>query len=214
MILVIDNYDSFTYNLVQYLGELGATLEVYRNDQITLEKMTQINPEAILISSGSGRPDEAGISMAAIRHFTGRIPILGVGLGHQCIARCFGGQVVQAHRVMHGKTSEIIHDGKTLFQGIASPLTATRYHSLILERESLAPVFRISGETAAGEVMADPATWNTPWKGSNLIQHRSRPRGKKDPGEFFKTNSPYFDKNNNLMDGMFIRTGPGDDRRD
>lgn len=175
MILVIDNYDSFTYNLVQYLGELGATLEVYRNDQITLEKMTQINPEAILISSGSGRPDEAGISMAAIRHFTGRIPILGVGLGHQCIARCFGGQVVQAHRVMHGKTSEIIHDGKTLFQGIASPLTATRYHSLILERESLAPVFRISGETAAGEVMAirhleyplegiqfDPASIQTP----------------------------------------------------
>ncbi|QKG83125.1 aminodeoxychorismate/anthranilate synthase component II [Kroppenstedtia pulmonis] len=154
MILVIDNYDSFTYNLVQYLGELGATLEVYRNDQITLEKMAQKNPEAILISSGPGRPDEAGISMAAIRHFTGRIPILGVGLGHQCIARCFGGQVVQAHRIMHGKTSEMIHDGKTLFQGIASPLTATRYHSLILERESLPSVFRISGETAAGEVMA------------------------------------------------------------
>jgi anthranilate synthase/aminodeoxychorismate synthase-like glutamine amidotransferase len=154
MILMIDNYDSFTYNLVQYLGELEEEVEVHRNDAISVDTIAEMQPDAILISPGPGNPDEAGISLDTVRHFAGRIPILGVCLGHQTIAQAFGGKVVRAGRLMHGKTSPVHHDGRTLFEGIPSPFEATRYHSLIVERESLPEEFEISAETAEGEIMA------------------------------------------------------------
>ncbi|GGE21663.1 aminodeoxychorismate/anthranilate synthase component 2 [Marinithermofilum abyssi] len=154
MILMIDNYDSFTYNLVQYLGELGEEVEVHRNDAISVDTIAEMQPDAILISPGPGNPDEAGISLDTVRRFAGRIPILGVCLGHQTIAQAFGGKVVRAGRLMHGKTSPVHHDGRTLFEGIPSPFEATRYHSLIVERESLPEEFEISAETAEGEIMA------------------------------------------------------------
>ncbi|WP_147805091.1 aminodeoxychorismate/anthranilate synthase component II [Alkalicoccus halolimnae] len=154
MILMIDNYDSFTYNLVQYLGEMGQELEVRRNDQITVEEIAEMNPDYLMISPGPCSPDEAGISMEAIRAFAGKIPIFGVCLGHQSIAQVFGGDVVRAERLMHGKTSPVNHDGKTIFQGLENPFTATRYHSLIVKRETLPDCFDITAETAEGEIMA------------------------------------------------------------
>lgn len=153
MILVIDNYDSFTYNLVQYLGELKAQTKVFRNDKITLKEIEGLSPAKILISPGPCTPKEAGISVEVIRHFAGKTPIFGVCLGHQAIAEAFGGKVVKADKLMHGKTSKIFHDAKTLFKGIANPFDATRYHSLIAERESLPDCFEISAWTVDGEIM-------------------------------------------------------------
>jgi para-aminobenzoate synthetase component II len=153
MILVIDNYDSFTYNLVQYLGELGAEPVAARNDEVTIEDIVNLEPQGILISPGPGTPDQAGISLEAIRHFAGSIPILGVCLGHQAIGQAFGGKVVRAPYLMHGKTSEISHDGKTIFEGLESPFTATRYHSLIVEAESVPADLEISADTEDQIVM-------------------------------------------------------------
>jgi para-aminobenzoate synthetase component 2 len=154
MILVIDNYDSFTYNLVQYLGSLGETVEVRRNDEIDLSGIAQMRPDHILLSPGPCTPNEAGISLAAIERFKGEIPILGVCLGHQSIGQAFGGDVVRAERLMHGKTSAIYHDGRTIFADVPSPFTATRYHSLIVKKETLPAELEISAETAEGEIMA------------------------------------------------------------
>lgn len=153
MILVIDNYDSFTYNLVQYLGELGQDIVVRRNDEIDLAGIEALKPDHILISPGPCTPNEAGISLPLIDHFKGKVPILGVCLGHQSIGQIFGGEVVRAERLMHGKTSQIIHDGRTVFKGLPSPFTATRYHSLIVKRETLPDCLEISAETAEGEIM-------------------------------------------------------------
>jgi anthranilate synthase/aminodeoxychorismate synthase-like glutamine amidotransferase len=153
MILVIDNYDSFTYNLVQYLGELGAALEVVRNDQTTAEAIEKQAPERIVISPGPKTPSEAGICLDVIARFSGRIPILGVCLGHQAIGQAFGGRVIRAPQLMHGKTSEIQHDGKTIFQGLPNPFPATRYHSLIVERDSLPDCLEISASTSDGLIM-------------------------------------------------------------
>jgi anthranilate synthase/aminodeoxychorismate synthase-like glutamine amidotransferase len=144
MIFVLDNYDSFTYNLVQYIGELGHEVVVRRNDQTTLEEIEQLSPQRIVVSPGPCTPQEAGISIDVIRHFAGKIPILGVCLGHQAIGAAFGGNVIRASHLMHGKTSEIEHDGKTIFRGIPSPMTATRYHSLVVEESSLPSVLEIS----------------------------------------------------------------------
>jgi para-aminobenzoate synthetase component 2 len=144
MILVIDNYDSFTYNLVQYLGELGETVEVYRNDELTIDEIEAKRPDRILISPGPGTPDDAGISLEVIKHFAGKIPILGVCLGHQAIAQAFGGVVIRAPVLMHGKASEISHDGQTIFAGLENHFQAGRYHSLIVERSSLPESFEIS----------------------------------------------------------------------
>jgi len=153
MILVIDNYDSFTYNLVQYLGELGAELEVVRNDQTTVQGIEKKLPERIVISPGPKTPSEAGICLEVIGAFAGRVPILGVCLGHQAIGQAFGGRVIRAPELMHGKTSEIRHDGKTIFQGLPNPFPATRYHSLIVERESLPSCLEISASTSGGLIM-------------------------------------------------------------
>jgi para-aminobenzoate synthetase component 2 len=153
MILVIDNYDSFTYNLVQYLGELGADLEVVRNDQTTVEAIEKQAPERIVISPGPKTPSEAGICLEVIQAFSGRIPILGVCLGHQAIGQAFGGRVIRAPELMHGKTSEIQHDGKTIFQGLPNPFSATRYHSLIVERSNLPTCLEISATTSDGLIM-------------------------------------------------------------
>lgn len=153
MILVIDNYDSFVYNLVQYLGELGANLKVFRNDGITLEEIEKLKPEKIVISPGPGTPKEAGISIEVVKHFAPKIPILGVCLGHQVIGEAFGGEVVRASKLMHGKTSEIYHDGKTVFKNIPSPFIATRYHSLIVKRENLPYSLEVSAWTKEEEIM-------------------------------------------------------------
>ncbi len=153
MILMIDNYDSFTYNLVQYLGELGERVEVVRNDKITLKGVDDLHPARIVISPGPRTPKEAGISCDLISHFAGRIPILGVCLGHQCIGAAFGGRIVQAGRLMHGKTSLIRHDGQTLFRELPNPFEATRYHSLLVDRENLPGCLEVSAQTAEGEVM-------------------------------------------------------------
>ena len=153
MILIIDNYDSFTYNLVQYLGELGEELKVYRNDKITVPEIEGLKPKRIVISPGPGEPRDAGISNEVIKHFAGKIPILGVCLGEQAIAEVFGGKVVRSGRLMHGKTSEIHHDGKTIFKGLPDPFTATRYHSLIVEKSSLPDCFEISAWTDEDEIM-------------------------------------------------------------
>ena len=153
MILMIDNYDSFTYNLVQYLGELGQQIKVFRNDAIRLRQIEKLKPSRIIISPGPGTPRDAGISMEVIEHFAGRVPILGVCLGHQCVGEVFGGKVVRASRIMHGKTSEIYHDGKTIFKGLHNPFTATRYHSLLVEKKSIPSVLEISAWTKAGEIM-------------------------------------------------------------
>ena len=153
-VVVIDNYDSFVYNLVQYLGELGAEPEVYRHDEIDLAGLAALNPDGLVISPGPGRPEDAGISSAAIKSLgEAGTPVLGVCLGHQCIGALYGGSIERAPRVMHGKTSEIIHDGTGVFAGIPSPFVATRYHSLVVERDSVPDVLRITAETEDGLVM-------------------------------------------------------------
>jgi anthranilate synthase/aminodeoxychorismate synthase-like glutamine amidotransferase len=161
MILVLDNYDSFTYNLVQYFGELGAQMHVARNDQITLAEIGKLSPERIVISPGPCTPHEAGLSNDVIRTFSTRLPILGVCLGHQCIGEVFGGDVIRADRLMHGKTSPIIHRNQGVFRGLPSPFEATRYHSLIVKRDTLPDVLEITAETAEGEIMG--------------LQHKSLP---------------------------------------
>ena len=147
MVFVLDNYDSFTYNLVQYLGELGAQVEVRRNDQVTVGEVEAMRPGRIVISPGPCTPQEAGISIELIRHFAGKVPLLGVCLGHQAIGAAFGGQVVRAKNLMHGKTSQVEHDGRTIFRGLASPMTATRYHSLIVAEDGLPNTLEVSAWT-------------------------------------------------------------------
>jgi anthranilate synthase/aminodeoxychorismate synthase-like glutamine amidotransferase len=153
MILIIDNYDSFTYNLVQYLGELGAEVRVYRNDAITPEEIAALRPEQIVISPGPCTPAEAGVSVDVIRRFAGQIPVLGVCLGHQSVGAAFGGKIVRADRLMHGKTSPIYHDGRTIFHGLSQPFEATRYHSLLVERSTLPACLELSAWTVEGEIM-------------------------------------------------------------
>ncbi len=153
MILLIDNYDSFTYNLAQYLGQLGETLVVRRNDEITLDEIAALKPNRVVISPGPGRPEQSGITVELIRRFAGKMPILGVCLGHQAIGYAFGGRVVRAPKVMHGKTSEILHDGKTIFRKLPQRFTATRYHSLIVDRKGLPRDLEISAETEDRVIM-------------------------------------------------------------
>jgi anthranilate synthase/aminodeoxychorismate synthase-like glutamine amidotransferase len=153
MILMIDNYDSFTYNLVQYLGQLGEEVTVRRNDEVTLAEIEAMNPEAIFLSPGPCSPEQAGITVDVIHAFHRRIPLMGVCLGHQAIGHAFGGRVVRADRIMHGKTSPILNDGRTIFQGLPSPFPAGRYHSLIVDRESLPDCLEVSAETEEGEIM-------------------------------------------------------------
>ena len=153
MILVIDNYDSFTYNLVQYLGEMGAELDVRRNDTLTLDDITELAPEKILISPGPGTPDDAGITLDLIREFGPKTPIFGVCLGQQAIGQALGGRVVRAEKLMHGKTSQVRHNGQGVFHGLPSPLEATRYHSLVVERVSLPDALEITAESDDGEIM-------------------------------------------------------------
>jgi len=147
MMLMIDNYDSFTYNLVQYLGELGADVVVHRNDQITVDEIEKLNPERIMVSPGPCTPNEAGVSMQAIEHFAGKLPILGVCLGHQSIGQVFGGKIIHAKEIMHGKTSMIHHNSKGVFKGLTNPYEATRYHSLVIEKESLPDCLEITAWT-------------------------------------------------------------------
>ncbi len=161
MLLVIDNYDSFTYNLVQYFGELGVEVTVRRNDEVSLGEIEVMNPERICISPGPCTPREAGISKEVIRHFGPRRPILGVCLGHQCLGEVYGGEVVRAGRLMHGKTSPILHQGQGVFRGLPSPFQATRYHSLLVRPESLPDCLQVTAETAEGEIMG--------------LQHREHP---------------------------------------
>jgi para-aminobenzoate synthetase component 2 len=153
MILMIDNYDSFTYNLVQYLGEMGEKLVVYRNDKITINEIEKLKPVRIVISPGPKSPKEAGLSNEIIRHFAGKVPILGVCLGHQCIGHVFGGEVVRAKRLMHGKTSMIYHNNKSVFKGVPNPFEGTRYHSLIVKRETLPDCLEITAQTKENEIM-------------------------------------------------------------
>lgn len=153
MILVIDNYDSFVYNIVQYLGEMNPDIEVRRNDKITVEEIRRMNPSHIVVSPGPCTPREAGVSVAVIRNFAGKIPLLGVCLGHQSLGAAFGGKIIRAGRLMHGKTSLIYHDGKTIFKGLPNPFEATRYHSLLVEKKSLPECFQISARTKEGEIM-------------------------------------------------------------
>jgi len=154
VLLVIDNYDSFTYNLVQYLGELGQTVEVRRNDKVTVDEIeTSLRPERIVISPGPGTPDGAGVSLAVINRFAGKVPLLGVCLGHQAIGQAFGGRVVRAPQLMHGKASEVSHDGRTIFAGLSDTFLAGRYHSLIVEKESLPECLEVSASTADGVIM-------------------------------------------------------------
>jgi anthranilate synthase/aminodeoxychorismate synthase-like glutamine amidotransferase len=153
MILMIDNYDSFTYNLVQYLGQLGEEVAVHRNDAIGLDEIEAMNPEAIFLSPGPCSPEQAGITVDVVRRFHRRVPLMGVCLGHQAIGHAFGGRVVRAGRIMHGKTSPILNDGKTIFKGLPSPFPAGRYHSLIVERERLPDCLEVSAQTEEGEIM-------------------------------------------------------------
>ncbi|MBN1587632.1 MAG: aminodeoxychorismate/anthranilate synthase component II [Candidatus Omnitrophica bacterium] len=161
MILMLDNYDSFTYNLVQYLGELGEKLETRRNDKTTVEEIRRLAPRQIVISPGPGGPKDAGISLQLIKELGGEIPILGVCLGHQCISEAFGGRIVRASRIMHGKTSEIRHKGRSLFEGLPEPFAATRYHSLILDKDSVPEALEVTAWTDQGEIMG--------------VQHKSLP---------------------------------------
>jgi anthranilate synthase/aminodeoxychorismate synthase-like glutamine amidotransferase len=153
MVFVLDNYDSFTYNLVQYMGELGAEMTIRRNDELTPEEVESLHPDRIVLSPGPCTPQEAGISIPLIVHFAGKVPILGVCLGHQAIGAAFGGKVVRAPKLMHGKTSEVIHDGRSLFSGIASPMTCTRYHSLIVAQDGLPRDLEITARTEDGIIM-------------------------------------------------------------
>ena len=160
-LLMIDNYDSFTYNLVQYFGELGAVVEVFRNDEISIEEIASRKPDRLVVSPGPCSPNEAGISVEAIRHFAGKLPILGVCLGHQAIGAAFGGRIIRAQQLMHGKTSAIHHDGQGVFAGLKNPFTATRYHSLSVERDALPACLEVTALTEDGEIMG--------------VQHRTRP---------------------------------------
>jgi anthranilate synthase/aminodeoxychorismate synthase-like glutamine amidotransferase len=153
MVFVLDNYDSFTYNLVQYMGELGAEMTVRRNDELTVDEVEALEPDRILLSPGPCTPQEAGISIDLVRHFAGKVPILGVCLGHQAIGAAFGGDVVRAPQLMHGKTSDVAHDGKTIFSGIQSPMICTRYHSLIVAEKGLPDELEITARTADGTIM-------------------------------------------------------------
>ena len=153
MIFMIDNYDSFTYNLVQYMGELGAEIRVERNDRISIPEIESLEPKKIVISPGPCTPAKAGISVEAVRHFAGKVPLLGVCLGHQAVGAAFGGEVIKAGQLMHGKTSEVRHDGKTLFKNLPNPITATRYHSLVLNRKTLPECFEITAESDDNEIM-------------------------------------------------------------
>jgi anthranilate synthase/aminodeoxychorismate synthase-like glutamine amidotransferase len=151
MVFVLDNYDSFTYNLVQYLGELGAQVEVRRNDQVSVAEVEAMRPERIVVSPGPCTPQDAGISIELIRHFTGKVPVLGVCLGHQALGEAFGGKVIRAKKLMHGKTSPVEHDGKTIFRGVDSPMTATRYHSLIVSDRDLPRELEVSAHTTEAD---------------------------------------------------------------
>jgi anthranilate synthase/aminodeoxychorismate synthase-like glutamine amidotransferase len=153
MVFVLDNYDSFTYNLVQYMGELGAEMTIRRNDELSVDEVEAIEPERILLSPGPCTPQEAGISIELVRRFAGRVPVLGVCLGHQAIGAAFGGDVVRAPQLMHGKTSEVSHDGKTIFSGLQSPMTCTRYHSLIVSEKGLPDELEVTARTADGTIM-------------------------------------------------------------
>lgn len=153
MILVIDNYDSFTYNLVQYLGEMGEDLKVFRNDEITLQQVEELNPDKIVISPGPCTPAEAGISIETIQHFAGKVPLLGVCLGHQSIGAAFGGEIVRAKNLMHGKTSLIHHDGRGVFTGLENPFVATRYHSLVIQPDTVPACLKVTARTEDGEIM-------------------------------------------------------------
>ncbi len=154
MLLMLDNYDSFTYNLVQYFGELGQDVHVVRNDQMTVDEIAALNPERLCVSPGPCSPAQAGVSVELIKHFAGKIPVLGVCLGHQSIGAAFGANIIRARQIMHGKTSQITHDGSALFRNIPSPHTVIRYHSLAIERHTLPECLRITAETADGEIMA------------------------------------------------------------
>jgi anthranilate synthase/aminodeoxychorismate synthase-like glutamine amidotransferase len=173
VIAVIDNYDSFTYNLVQYLGTLGAEIEVYRNDAITAEALAGHALDGLVISPGPGEPRDAGISEAAIKLLAGRVPVLGVCLGHQALAEVYGGKVVRAPRMMHGKTSPILHKGRGIFAGLDIPFEATRYHSLIVERESLPETLEVTASTPEGEIMAlkhrDHETWGVQFHPESVL---------------------------------------------
>jgi len=173
VILLIDNYDSFTWNLVQYLGELGSTPEVFRNDEITVEEVARRKPSAIVISPGPGRPEDAGISRDVIRRLSGEVPILGVCLGHQCIGEVFGGRVVRADRLVHGKTSAVIHTGRGIFLDVDNPFQATRYHSLIVAREGLPEKLQIMAWTPENEIMAvrhkDHETWGVQFHPESIL---------------------------------------------
>ena len=153
MILMIDNYDSFTYNLVQYMGELGADIRVERNDKISIPGIESLGPKKIVISPGPCTPSKAGISVEVVKHFAGKVPLLGVCLGHQSVGAAFGGEIIKAGKLMHGKTSEVRHDGKTLFKNLPNPITATRYHSLVLNRKTLPECFEITAESDDNEIM-------------------------------------------------------------
>ncbi|MZG53877.1 MAG: aminodeoxychorismate/anthranilate synthase component II [Nitrospinae bacterium] len=153
MILMIDNYDSFTYNLVQYMGELGADIRVERNDKISIPGIESLGPKKIVISPGPCTPSKAGISVEVVKHFAGKVPLLGVCLGHQSVGAAFGGEIIKAGKLMHGKTSEVRHDGKTLFKNLPNPMTATRYHSLVLNRKTLPECFEITAESDDNEIM-------------------------------------------------------------
>jgi anthranilate synthase component 2 len=153
MILMIDNYDSFTYNLVQYFGELGADIKVVRNDEVSIDDIKRMDPERIIVSPGPSRPENAGISIQVIKEFSGKKPIFGVCLGHQSIGYAFGGKIVNAGRLMHGKTSQITHDGKDLFRGLSNPFEATRYHSLVIEKKSVPDCLNVTATSEDGEIM-------------------------------------------------------------
>ena len=173
MIAVIDNYDSFTYNLVQYLGQLGGDPRVYRNDAITAEDLARLPLDGLVISPGPKTPREAGVSNDVLRRLAGRVPILGVCLGHQCLGHVFGGEVVRADRILHGKTSQIIHQGRGLFSGLENPFPATRYHSLVVRRETLPPVLEVVAWTAEGEIMGlkhrEHETWGVQFHPESIL---------------------------------------------
>ncbi|HEU4723788.1 MAG TPA: aminodeoxychorismate/anthranilate synthase component II [Candidatus Eisenbacteria bacterium] len=178
MILMIDNYDSFTWNLVQYLGELGALPKVVRNDEVTTKDVAALAPAAIVISPGPGRPSDAGVSSAVVKEFAGKVPILGVCLGHQCIGEVFGGQVVRAERLVHGKTSAVIHTGRGIFLDVDNPFQATRYHSLVVAREGLPDALQVVAWTPENEIMAirhrDHETWGVQFHPESILT----PQGK------------------------------------
>jgi len=191
VIVVVDNYDSFTYNLVQYLQELGAEVEVYRNDRITVDGIAARHPAAIVLSPGPKRPDDAGITLETVRAFSGRVPILGVCLGHQAIGQAFGGRVVGAPTLMHGKTSRIAHDGRTIYRGLPNPFEATRYHSLVVDPTSVPPELEVSARTEDGVIMG--------------LRHRAHPT----EGVQFHPESVLTDEGKRLLKNFLESPWPG-----